>query len=284
MSYNNFKPIVWSNHIQTELEKASVMQEDCNTEFEGEAKHASRVKILGVSRPTIGTYDGTDIGEPEIVADTEQYLDIDQAKFFNFGVDDVDKAQSIEGLMPALMQESAAALAQERDRFIASKAVDAGKLSASTAVSDAASAKAAVDEGFVWLWGNDVKINDEVVITVTPWFYNLFKEALTDLYTDNVDLIKRGIVGMYNGAMVKISTNLHNDGTDDYHLTPFSIKNSIDWAEVVTTLREIGYQGLFNLELPGEAACQPPLYILKRKLLYIKDVIDYMLSDQFPEQ
>lgn len=73
-----------------------------------------------------------------------------------------------------------------------------------------------------------------------------------------------------------------NDGTDDYHLTPFSIKNNIDWAEVVTALREIGYQGLFNLELPGEAACQPPLYILKRKLLYIKDVVDYMLSDQFP--
>lgn len=216
MAYNNFKPIVWSNHIQTELEKASVMQEDCNTEFEGEAKHAARVKILGVSRPTIGTYDGTDIGAPEEVADTEQYLDIDQAKFFNFGVDDVDKAQSIEGLMPALMQESAAALAQERDRFIASKAVDAGKLSGSLAISDAAAAKKAVDDGFVYLWGNDVKINDEVVITVTPWFYNLFKEALTDLYTDNVDLIKRGIVGMYNGAMVKISTNLHNDGTDDY--------------------------------------------------------------------
>ncbi len=216
MAYNNFKPIVWSQHIQHELEAASVMQEDCNTEFEGDAKRGTRVKILGVTRPTIGNYTGTDIGAPEELADTEQYLDIDQAKFFNFGVDDVDKAQSIEGLMPALMQESAAALAQERDRFIASKAVEAGKLSESLSITDAAAAKAAVDDAFVWLWSNDVKINDEVVITVTPWFYNLFKEALTALYTDNLDLIKRGIVGMYNGATVKISTNLHNDGTDDY--------------------------------------------------------------------
>ncbi len=216
MAYSNFKPIVWSNHIQHELEKASVLVEDCNTEFEGDAKRGSRVKILGVTRPTIGDYTGTDIGAPEEVADTALYLDITQAKFFNFGVDDVDKAQSIEGLMPALMQESAAALAQERDRFVGAQAIDAGKLSDSLAVSDAESAKKAVDDAFVWLWGNDVKINDEVVITVSPWFYNLFKDALTHLYTDNVELVKKGIVGMYNGAMVKISTNLYSDGTDDY--------------------------------------------------------------------
>lgn len=75
-----------------------------------------------------------------------------------------------------------------------------------------------------------------------------------------------------------------NDGTDDYHLTPFTIKRAPDWAEIVTSLREIDYRGLFNLELPGEIACDPPLYILRRKLLYIKDVVDYMLSDSFPEQ
>ena len=67
MAYNNFKPTVWSKHIQRELEKATVLQEDCNTEFEGEAKKGERVKILGVARPTIGTYTGQDIGAPEDV-------------------------------------------------------------------------------------------------------------------------------------------------------------------------------------------------------------------------
>lgn len=86
------------------------------------------------------------------------------------------------------------------------------------------------------------------------------------------------------GSRLKALHINNNDGTDDYHLTPFTIKNSIDWAEVMTALRKIGYSGLFNLELPGEIACKPPMYILKRKLLYMKDVIDYMLSDSFPEQ
>ena len=125
MAYSNFKPLVWSKHIQRELEKATVLQEDCNTEFEGEARQGSRVKILGVARPTIGDYTGQNIGAPEDVPDTAVYLDIDRAKFFNFGVDDVDKAQSVEGLMQALMAESAAGLAQERDRYIASLAKDA---------------------------------------------------------------------------------------------------------------------------------------------------------------
>ena len=75
-----------------------------------------------------------------------------------------------------------------------------------------------------------------------------------------------------------------NDGTDDYHLAPFSIKNNIDWAEVVTTLRETGFAGPFNLEVPGEVRGKPPMYIRKRKLCYLKELVDYMLSDQFPTQ
>lgn len=216
MAYSNFKKTVWSNHIQRALEKACVLVEDCNREFEGEAKNGARVKILGVTRPTIGTYAGTDIGAPEEVSDSSVMLEIDQAKFFNFGVDDVDKAQSVEGLLPALLEESAAGLAQARDSYVASLAMNAGKVFASASVTTAAAAKQAVDAAFTWLWSKDVKVTDEVVIDVTPWFYNLFKDALTTLYTDNVELLRRGIVGMYNGAMVKISNNLHNDGTDDY--------------------------------------------------------------------
>ena len=85
------------------------------------------------------------------------------------------------------------------------------------------------------------------------------------------------------GSYLKATHINGNDGTDDYHLAPFAIKNSVDWAEVVTALRESGYQGLFSLEVPGEIKGNPPLHILKRKLLYLKELADYMLSDNFPE-
>ena len=249
MAYSNFKPTVWSKHIQRELEKATVLQEDCNTEFEGEAKKGERVKILGVARPTIGTYTGQDIGAPEDVPDTAVYLPIDQAKFFNFGVDDVDKAQSVEGLMPALMAESSQALAIERDRYIASLAVEAGGFSNSTSVTTADAAKTAVDKAFVWLWEHDVKIGDDVVITVTPWFYNLFKDKLTTVATDNMEILRKGLVGTYNGARVKISNLLYNDGTDDYLM--IRTKKAIAFAGQINETEAYRPEGLFKDAVKG---------------------------------
>lgn len=41
-----------------------------------------------------------------------------------------------------------------------------------------------------------------------------------------------------------------NDGSGDQHRTPGS--GSIDWPPIAAALRETGYEGLFNLEIPGE--------------------------------
>lgn len=38
MSYANFKPTIWSHFIQTELEKKCKLIDDCNRQFEGEAR------------------------------------------------------------------------------------------------------------------------------------------------------------------------------------------------------------------------------------------------------
>ena len=52
----------------------------------------------------------------------------------------------------------------------------------------------------MWLWDNSVKINADVSIVVTPWYYSLFKDRLRELYTNNEELIEKGIVGMYKDA------------------------------------------------------------------------------------
>lgn len=83
------------------------------------------------------------------------------------------------------------------------------------------------------------------------------------------------------GSYLKATHINGNDGTDDYHLAPYCIKNSVDWPEVVTALRQIGYTGLFNLEVPGEVKGNPPLFIRKEKLRYLKTLTDYMISDKF---
>ena len=218
MAYSNFTPTVWSKHIQLELPKFTVFKQDCDYKFEGEAKQGKRVKILGVSRPTIKKYvPETDIDAPETPPDTSVFLDIDQYDYFNYGIDDIDKAQATPGLMPALSEETTRGLAEAEDTFLAKVlALGAGFTSNSTSITTADAAKKAIDKLFVKLWDNGVSTKDKVTIYLTPWFYDLFSDRLVELKTDNDGLIAKGVLGLYKSARVKMSNNIYNDGTDDY--------------------------------------------------------------------
>lgn len=73
-------------------------------------------------------------------------------------------------------------------------------------------------------------------------------------------------------------TALHiadNEGERDQHMIPFG-KGNINFEEVVRTLREIDYEGLFNLEIPGERLA--PLPVRGYKLEYIRKCYDYLMS------
>jgi len=48
-----------------------------------------------------------------------------------------------------------------------------------------------------------------------------------------------------------------NDGSGDQHRTPGN--GSVDWPAVTKALHEVGYTGLFNLEIPGERHALLPL-------------------------
>lgn len=236
MAYSNFKPTIWSQFIQTELEKKCRLVEDCWTQFEGEAKQGARVKILGIGAPDIFDYvPGEGIPAPVAIDGTETLLDIDQAKAFNFMIDDIDKAQSVGGLMETLIKEATAKMAKTRDSFVASLAKDSTYSSQSTQVTTADQAKKLVDEALLALRENDVDIEDEVTITVSPFFYQLFRDALTELKTNNDELISKGIVGMYDNCKVKLSNNLYSDGTDDYMMVrtkrAIAFAGSIDETE-----------------------------------------------------
>ena len=70
-----------------------------------------------------------------------------------------------------------------------------------------------------------------------------------------------------------------NDTSRDQHILPFSTGN-VDWKDVMTGLREVNYQGLFNLEIPGERV-HCPLTLRRAKLPYIHAMCREMLSDDF---
>lgn len=62
---------------------------------------------------------------------------------------------------------------------------------------------------------------------------------------------------------------------DDQHMMPFA-KGKINFVKVVEALREIDYEGLFNLEIPGETRI--PLVLRNEKIKYIKACYDYLMA------
>jgi hypothetical protein len=267
LAYTNFKQTFWSKHIQHELEKKAILAEFCNREFQGEVKQGNQVKILGVGRPTIGDYVGTDIGTPETVADSSVFLTINKAKYFNFMVDDVDKAQSVPGLMESLMEEATIAMNLQIDTDIAALAVNAGGLSATTQINSAATAKTAVDAAILALRENDVPITADVVMEIPPFVYQWLKDKYIELDTANSEMMAKGIMGFYDNIRVRVSNNLYNDGTDYYAM--FRTKKAIAYVNQIDNVEPYRPEGLFSdaikgLNVYGMKVVRPKeLYVVK---------------------
>lgn len=208
MAVTHFIQTIWSKKIQDKLELECKLVANCHREYEGDCKYARSVKILGVGEPTVGDYTGADI-EIEAMSDESQILDIDQAKYFAFYVDDVDKAQSVAGLPEKFQEKSVHALAVARDTFVANLIKSATNSTTATA-NTAEAVKEAIDKGIVAL--RERNFNEDGVIEISPAVYNVFKNNLITLSTNNPEYIKKGIVGMYDNFEVTMTNNLAKDG------------------------------------------------------------------------
>ncbi len=212
MAVTNFIREVWSKHIQDDLEKKTKLVDNCNREYEGECNYARTVRILGVGEPTINKYTGADI-EIQEMDDKKVLLTIDQANYFAFYVDDVDKAQSMPGLMEKYREKAVHGLAVARDSYVADLISQATNVTEIAEITEDAIING-VDDGIVELRQRD--FDEEGVIEITPKIYNKFKKALITLSTDNPNYIKKGKVGVYDDFDVIMSNNMKNDGSYTY--------------------------------------------------------------------
>ncbi len=216
MAYSNFIPEVWAESINRELERACVFVEDCNRQYEGTvSKKGDTVHILGIGKPTIHTLERANasgnIEGAEEIADNSIALIVDQIRYFNYKVGDIDKAQAVGGLMDALSAETAEGLANELDKYVANMVTDAevSKLNAGGAVKVTKdNVLTMLDDAIQALQENDVNISNGVTVTVSPRFFKLFKQAYLSNDTNNSEMLKNGKVAMYGNVTVKLSNNV----------------------------------------------------------------------------
>jgi len=265
----NFKPMFWSKYCQTELKKDLVLSNWCDFQFEGEIKLGSRLKIVGAVRPTVQTYvPGTDL-TIESLGDNSQYLDITKADAFAFEVDDVDKAQSMPNCLETQFNEAKTALAESADAFVGTQAqyANSDMMSSSTDISGLTSFLTPINTAHQKLYENSVSQKTELAADLTPEHIIGLRTELAELFTDNVEFVKRGALGKYANTYIRMSNNLYNDGTDDYEMV--RTKKAIAFAgqidKLETCRKEKGFADIIKgLHVYGAKVVRPKeLYVIK---------------------
>ena len=251
MSYANFIPTVWNEQIDRELERLCVFVEDCNRKYEGKVKEKGEsVKILGVGKPTIRSIAksarNNDIEAAEEIEDTSIIMQINQIRYFNYKIGDIDKAQAIGGVMEALQEETSEGLANEVDTYVANLAkkdeavklyATAPKVVSGTAGEGEVNVLDALDLAAQKLYENDVKQSTKIVATVTPRFFTKFRKDYASKDTDNSAILKNGKVAMYGNLTIKMSNNVAKVRTTtdgDTDLIQVKTQRAIAFAKPLT--------------------------------------------------
>ncbi len=258
MAITNFQQTIWSKKFNQALETITSLRNHCDFKYEKDSKNAKEVKILNVVRPTIRTYvPGTALTR-EGATDGSMTLQINQFKYFDFEVDDVEKAQSVPGMMDELAREASRGLAEEGDKYVASL-VKAGVEDATNPLAQSASvitltktnAVRSVEDGFAELYSKNCKVSDTFYLEVAPKPFTIYREALTELSTNNPEILKKGAVGKINNAYVCIENLLptSTNGQTVYNILRTS--KAIAFAEQINKVEAYRPQDAFSDALKG---------------------------------
>ena len=196
------------------------------------------VKICGVGEVAVGDYTkNTDMSAPQTLDDSVRELCIDQAKYFNFQIDDIDRAQSSPKLMSEAMRVAAAALTQKADEYVYSLYGGAG----TTISNEALTADNVMDliiSARTALYAGGVADMSDVVLEVSPEVAALILKAKIALSTDNGEALEAGCLGSIGGCKIYVSSSIvkQEDGTKTWHKCLARTKRAIAFAEQLSEI------------------------------------------------
>lgn len=247
MTNANFIPSVWSGEILANLNKAQVFAQPgvCNRNYEGEIRQAGdTVKIGAIGPITVGTYTkGTDMSAAEQLKDASTSMVIDQQKYFNFSVDDIDRVQANVDLMGPANREAAYALSNTEDSDIAGLYTDAASANLIGSSGSPKTDLATAGKAYEYLVNAKQVLDEANVpdtgrwIVIPPWYEA--KLLLDDRFTKSqaVDIatsaIRNGTVGrVVMGFTVLKSNNVKNYASTNYAVM-FGYDGAITLAEQI---------------------------------------------------
>lgn len=273
MAIKNFIPTVWSETLLKELNNRYVGVDHCTRDYEGDITECgSVVKILGVNDISLYDYitDRTAENLDEIDLN-ERTLEINKAKYFNFMIDDIDRAQSIPGIMEEAMRKAAVALANDADKTVFSTIANySGSDIALNTAYGISSSKNVIDvifEAREHLYKNGVGSDEEVVLEIAPEVATVITKANISMSTNNVESIKNGYLGSLAGCKIYVTNNLHplKEDNFDARVCVMRTKRAVAFAEQLSEIEAYRPEKKFADAVKG-------LHLYGTKVIYPKEI------------
>ena len=273
MAINNFIPTVWSETLFEELEKEYIGVRNCNRDFEGDIKaKGDSVNIVGVGAVTVFDYTkNTDMSSPETLTDSTRTLSINQAKGFNFQIDDIDHAQQVPKIMSAAMRGAASALANAADSYIYSlytqvsegNTIPKSGVAYTDIIDLLLSARQLLEEG-------NVPASCETVLEVDPAVASLLLKSKLLSSSSNEESVEAGYIGNFVGFKVYTPNNIATatSTTDSklYHKCYARTKRAIAFAEQISEIEAYRPEARFADAVKG-------LHLYGAKVVYPKEIV-----------
>lgn len=235
-NFKNFIPTIWAARLLANLDKSLVALQFVNRDYEGEIlQYGDTVKINQLGNITIKDYDGSDIDDPEELDSKQQTLTIDQAKYFNFAVKDVDKAQANVNLLDGSMQRAAYAMADVVDQDIFSVMVNEAKhkhgaVAKPIEVDVSNAYDLLVDLGVLLDEKNVPKMGRKVCLP--PWYLGLLSKD--PRFTKDMSILANGVVeGATVGRFKLLSSNNLKTGAGDIFHVPAGTDQATSFANQI---------------------------------------------------
>jgi N4-gp56 family major capsid protein len=217
MTLNSVIPQVWSAKLLMNLNDLHVYADLMTREYEGEIKRAGdSVRINTVGRVSISSYEkNTTSLSRETLHTASQVLIVDQAKYFDFDIDDIDATQQNPKVMSAFIDEATWGFNDVVDADLASVlqsgagSTNTAKTSVGTGAGDDDMYEILVDLGVTLTTQNVPKDGRWAVIS--PWMEGMLLKdpRFVSFGTDkNGDALKNGRIGRAAGFDLRVSNNV----------------------------------------------------------------------------
>lgn len=208
-------PEIWTKKLQNRYDNNGVMTKLVNTSLSGElAQHGDTVHMSKAGDISINNYSAGTNTTIQTLTSTEDTLILDQAKYYHFSVDDLEKAQANIDIANTYLDRAAIAMNLVVDASLLSmySSVDAGNIFGS----DASPIVLTQDNIFQWFLSMGQKL-DELnipstgrVVVVPPYVATLITRFIGNRDTADGDtaIAKAMVMREFAGFEVYKTTNL----------------------------------------------------------------------------